>query len=433
MPAGDALEQLLAARYPDPETGEPLAASSRAVAIEPSLDGAEVELIKALDLGPHLAVVSDQNTHDVLGHRVERALGSRYAVQRIVLDRDIHADAATIDRLHDALDAKTDAIVAVGSGTLNDTCKMVAVRRDIPQVVFATAPSMNGYTSLSASISEQGFKRSVRAKTPVGVFFELRVLAAAPVRLIRAGLGDSLCRPTAQADWLLSHFVLGRPYREAPFAMLAADEAEMCARAGALVAGDLEAMRHLARTLVLSGFGMTIAGGSFPASQGEHLLSHYIDLMGEGLPPTFHGEQTAVGAIAMARLQDRILELDRAPVLHASHVDRAQVVAHFGPEHGEAAWREFEQKQLTPAQIDDVNARLAHEWPALRDRLVKITLGATRMTEILNAAGAPVSPDQLGWPRLLWANALAHARLMRNRYTFLDFAADLASGADART
>ena len=41
------------------------------------------------------------------------------------------------------------------------------------------------------------------------------MLAAAPPRLIRAGLGDSACRSTAQADWLLSHMLLDRPYRQA--------------------------------------------------------------------------------------------------------------------------------------------------------------------------------------------------------------------------
>jgi glycerol-1-phosphate dehydrogenase [NAD(P)+] len=110
--------------------------------------------------------------------------------------------------------------------------------------------------------------------------------------------------------------LLDQPYREAPFALLAGDEAALFSEARALVAGDLAATRHLVRTLVLSGFGMTLCGGSYPASQGEHLLSHYIDMMGPPeLPHAFHGEQTGVCALAMARLQDRILARDSAPVL----------------------------------------------------------------------------------------------------------------------
>src|SRR6185503_19900346 len=108
----------------------------------------------------------------------------------------------TIAAVGAALAPGTDAVVAGGSGTLNDLCKMAALDRGCPQLVFATAPSMNGYTSLSASVTEAGVKRTVRATTPVGVFFDLGVMAAAPSRTIRAGLGDSVCRPTAQADWL---------------------------------------------------------------------------------------------------------------------------------------------------------------------------------------------------------------------------------------
>jgi glycerol-1-phosphate dehydrogenase [NAD(P)+] len=426
MPAAeDPIALLLAGQYPDPETGELLAAAARSVVIEPSLDGQEVELVAALGLGRHLAVISDGNTFEVLGERVERALASRFAVQRLVLDRATHAEMPTIARVLHELDPKTDAVVAVGSGTLNDLCKMVALQRGCPQVIFATAPSMNGYTSLSASINDGGMKRSIRAATPVGVFFDLGVLAAAPARLIHAGLGDSLCRPTAQADWLLAHLVLDRPYREAPFAMLAADERALIERSDALVSGDLEAMRHLVRTLVLSGFGMTISGGSFPASQGEHLISHYLDMM-QPDHAAFHGEQIAVAAVAMARLQDNILARDEAPVVRASVIDRGAVLRHFGPVQGDACWRELELKLLDASRTESINARLASSWSEIRDRIAAVTLGAPRMVEILAAAGAPTAPEDLGCPPDLFDRALEHARELRDRYTFLDLAADLA-------
>ena len=52
-------------------------------------------------------------------------------------------------------------------------------------------------------------------------------MAAAPPRMIRSGLGDSLCRPTAQADWLLAHLLFDQPYRTMPFVLLEADEAQL--------------------------------------------------------------------------------------------------------------------------------------------------------------------------------------------------------------
>jgi glycerol-1-phosphate dehydrogenase [NAD(P)+] len=427
MHSVDPIPLLLAGEYPDPATGALLGAEARAIAIEDSLDGAEAELVERLGLGPRLALIADVDTFDALGRRVAHALDARFTVQNVVLDRTPRADAATRARLAAAVDARTDAVVAVGAGTINDLAKLVAHGRGVPQVVFATAPSMNGYTSVSASVLEHGVKRSVRTATPLGAFFDLGVLAAAPVRLVRAGLGDSVCRSTAQADWLLSHLLLDRPYREAPFALLAEDEAALLAAPEALVAGDPAAMRHLVRTLALSGFGMTICGGSYPASQGEHLLAHYVTMVRpEEIEESMHGEEIGVCTVAMAALQDRWLAREAPPVVRPSTITRADVVAHFGELAGDACWRELEPKLHDRARAEALTARLASRWDAIRARIAAVTVGAARVRAILEAAGAATTPDALGWPPALFASALAHAREIRNRYTFLDLEADAA-------
>jgi glycerol-1-phosphate dehydrogenase [NAD(P)+] len=423
MPATDAVALLLAGQYPDPDSGALVAAESRAVVIEDSLAGHEDELIAALGAGPRIAVVSDRTTHAVLGARIERAL-ARFTVQSIVLDAP-RAEEDTVTRVLATLAPATDLVVAVGSGTINDLTKLIAFRHGCPQAVFATAPSMNGYTSLSASITSGGIKRSFRTRTPLGVFFDLAVLAGAPHRLIRAGLGDSACRPTAQADWLLSHLLLDTPYRRVPFALLAEDERDLFSHTAALLAGDLETMRHLVRILVLSGFGMTICNGSYPASQGEHLISHYIDMMRpRELAPTFHGEQIAVATATMAAVQERMLDRDRAPVLRPSKVTRADVLAHFGPAIGDSCWSELEHKCFDPAKLDDINGRLAASWDDIRTQIRAVTVGAEAMRRLLANAGAPYEHGQLGWSDALFESAYTHARLIRNRYTFLDLEAD---------
>jgi glycerol-1-phosphate dehydrogenase [NAD(P)+] len=424
MQQADPIAALLAGTYRDRETGELLRAEAKSVVIEDSLDGREAELVDSLGVGRHLAVVSDAVTHQVLGRRVERVLASRFKVQSVVL-ADARADMATVERIAAGLGQGIDAIVAVGTGTLNDLTKMVAHQRGIPQLVFATAPSMNGYTSLSASITTDGVKRSYRTRTPLGVFFDLRVLAAAPLRLIRAGLGDSACRPTAQADWLLSHLLLDRPYREVPFVLLADDEAALFEQTRALVEGDLAAMRHLVRTLVLSGFGMTICNGSYPASQGEHLVSHYIEMLRpRDVAAAFHGEQIAVCTVAMAGIQDALLQRDAPPVLQPSTLTRETVIAHFGDVIGESIWLDVQGKAFGAAETDELNGRLAATWDAMRARIATVTIGARAHRELLAAAGAPVEPAALGWSDALFGRALGHAREIRNRYTFLDLRAD---------
>ncbi len=423
MPASstDPIELLLAGRYPDPETGELLAAETRSLVIEDSLDGREVELISGLGFGPRIALVSDRNTHAAMGARVERVLASAFTVQALVLPAP-HADSATVAQLMAAVAPDTHAVVAVGSGTLNDLSKMLAMALDVPQAVFATAPSMNGYTSVSASILMDGVKRSHRTRTPAGVFFDLSVIAAAPRPLIRAGLGDSTARSTAQADWLLSHLLLDRPYREVPFALLADDEQQLFAEPAALVAGDTQALRALVRTLVLSGFGMTLCNGSFPASQGEHLLGHYLELIHP--LDVLHGEQIGVCTIAMADLQERLLAWTNPPVLRPSPIKREELQRAYGDETGAACWSEYERKRVDAARADELNARLSVLWDTIRARIGAVTVGPERIRATLAAAGAPIAPAALGYTDAEMALAIAHARVLRDRYTFLDLAAD---------
>lgn len=424
----DPLAALLAGRYVDPETGAALGTSIRAIVVGDDLLDEAVARVDALGLPRRAVVLSDVDTHAAMGAAVARALEARGPVQAITLGRRPHPDDDTVARIDVTADPSADLVVSVGSGTMTDLGKVLAFRRGRPHVAFGTAPSMNGYSSVSASITSGGLKRSIRVAAPTAVFLDTRVLAAAPARLIRAGLGDSLCRGTAQADWLLSHLLLGRPYREAPFALLAADEAALFAAPGALVAGDRVAMRHLARTLALSGCGMTICGGSFPASQGEHLLSHFHEAVHPHDPDDaaapLHGEQIGVCTLTMARLQRALLE-GAAPRLVPSTLTEADVVARFGAAGGATCWREVVPKLLLDdAAAEARTARLAAIWDGLRARVAAISLAPDRLAAILDEAGAPRTPAAIGWTDAGHADAVRWARALRDRYTFLDLAAD---------
>jgi glycerol-1-phosphate dehydrogenase [NAD(P)+] len=417
------IQRLLEGGYPDPDGGGALHVPTRAVVVADSLAGDEAELVRRLELGRSFAVVSDSVTHEVLGRRVERALGAIGPITSLVLPGGPHADEMTAE-LVGRETAHVDALVAVGSGTITDLTKYAAARAGKPCAAFGTAPSMNGYTSPSAAITIDGLKKSVPAVAPAGVFLDLGVLAAAPVRLIRAGLGDSLCRSTAQADWLLAHLLRGEPYREAPFALLGPDEPGLLAEPEALVRGDRAAVARLARTLVLSGFGMAICGGSYPASQGEHLISHYADMLGSpDWPPSFHGEQVGVATLAMARLQEQILG-GPPPQIGPTREDESALVRHFGPTLGPACWRELARKGLDAAAAKVLTERLADEWEQIRSRIRTVKRSAAGLRATLERAGAPVTPEALGWSRAFFRDAVLRAREIRSRWTFLDLAAD---------
>ena len=416
------MERLLEGRLADPDGNGMLAVPTRKVAIAANLAGRATALLADLGLGPRLAVVSDPKTRAVLAERVVAGLAGAN-ITEVVLEEMPKPDVETVARVR-AVTAGADALVAVGSGTINDLCKYAAFLDRKPYVVFGTAPSMNGYTSVSAAITEHGHKKSLPAAAPVGVFLDLAVLAAAPPRMIRSGLGDSICRPTAQADWKLAHLLLGQSYRRAPFLLLEADEPALLPKAGALLAGDTGAMELLARTLVLSGFGMTICGGSYPASQGEHLISHYIDMLGDpAWVPSFHGEHIAVTALTMARLQEAMLA-GEAPVLSPTRLDEAALIRHFGPALGASCWAAFAKKAMDAPATAALNAKLKREWPEIRAALRQVMRPSAEMEAALKAAGAPTRPADIHIPEAFYRQAVLRAREIRDRYTFLDLAAE---------
>ena len=421
----DPLNLLLRGSYPDPEAGKPVGVATRSLVIADSLGGREADLVTDLNLGKTLAVVSDPTTHQVLGARVEAALRDRFDIVSLVLPTGVVPDDATVTRLRVA-SAKADAFIAVGSGTINDLAKYASALEHKPYAVFATAPSMNGYVSLTASITVHGHKLTLPAQAPSGAFFDLGVLADAPARMIRAGLGDSICRTTAEADWLLSHLLFGTPYRRLPFALLEADEPSLLDQASDLLAGSLDAMRTLARTLVLSGFGTAIVGSSAPASQGEHLVSHFIDMLEPaGRPAVLHGEQVGVTTLSVARLQHTMLR--QQPMVHPDTETESSVRARFGGELGGSVWEEFANKHLDRVKADTLNHTLATQWDNIRDRLSAIMLPLARMEAVMAAAGAPTTPADIYLDRPFYESALRHGREIRNRYTMLDLAAS--SGA----
>ena len=419
----DALQSLLNGEFIDAESGEALSVPTKTVVVERSLKGQEADLLRGLGLGARLAVVSDPTTYQIMGRRVEHSAESIADVQSIVLPENPKADVEYADRIASAA-SNADALVAVGAGTINDLCKYASAQAGKPYAVFATAPSMNGYTSVNAAITEKGHKKSIQAQGAAGVFIDLEVFAAAPPRMIRAGLGDSLCRPTAQADWLLAGQLLGDPYRRAPFDLLADDEAALFAEPEGLLRQDLDALARLARILVLSGFGMTICGGSQPASQGEHLIAHYLEMtMGDGTPFSFHGEQIAVTTLTMARLQEALLT-GPAPALQQSRLELSDFERRFGAETGRSCWREFEKKRLDRERCAALNQRLENTWAEMAAEIERVMLPAHKLQNIMAKVGGPTAPEDIAIPAKLYREATLHAREIRNRFTFLDLAAD---------
>jgi glycerol-1-phosphate dehydrogenase [NAD(P)+] len=411
------IEDVLAGRYQAPELGGPLRAPIRTIAVADSLDGAERGLVAGLDLGDRLAVVGDENTWPALGARVAAALPG---ADTIVLERP-KADESTADVLQERC-RHADGLIAVGSGTLNDLCKHVTHRTGRRCTVFATAPSMDGYVTTTVSITRDGFKLSLPAHAPTGAFFDLSVLAAAPPRMMQAGLGDTVCRTTAQVDWLLSHLLLDTVYAETPYRLMAADEPLLYAHAHRLPEGDLGVMLLLTRMLILSGLGVLVTHTSHCGSMGEHSISHFIDTFADPHPKTLHGGQVGIATWSMARLQAAMLASPEPPALGNLPLD----VARFERDYGRLAASCLDavrKKPFDPKGAERLNRRLQACWPVMRERLLSVMVPLAEIERVMGAAGAPLTATGLGVDPALYRRAVGGAHELRDRYGFLDLAA----------
>lgn len=412
------IDEVVAGHYMAPELGRPLQSTIRSLVMAPSLEGREAELVAGLGLGASIAVVADENTQDVLGHRVSRALGR--GASSVVLDHP-KANEATADALEERT-RHADALIAVGSGTINDLCKYVSHRTGRSCAVFGTAPSMDGYVTSTVSITREGFKLSLPAHSPAGVFLDLGVLAASPRRMIQAGLGDTVCRTTAQVDWLLSHLLLDTVYAETPYDLMRADEPLLYAKADRLLEGDLDAMRLLARMLVLSGLGVLVTHTSHCGSMAEHQISHFIDMLAEPHPGTLHGQQVGIATWSVARLQAAMLEKPTAPQLRALDLDPALFRERYG-RFADSCLTAASKKPLDAEGTRRLQVRLDERWPAIRERLLGVMLPLEALDRVMAAAELPRTAAELGVDPAFYRRAVGHGHEIRDRYTILDLAA----------
>ncbi len=389
----------------------------------------------AADFPGTIALLCDDVTYQVYGRDVESALARESRTRpRLLLVRPVaepeRGIAESIAR--DAGDVS--GFVAVGSGTVNDFGKAAATMRDLPYVCVATAASVNGFTSPIAALMIDGLKSTLPCRPPLAVYASREILAQAPVALTSSGFADLLSKPASQADWILAHRLFGET--RCPEAVRIVNDAidRVADAAAAVGRGDPDAVAPLFQALILSGFSMTIAGTSAPASGGEHLISHYWDMMlpKDDLFRRLHGLQVGVGTLEALRCYEEMLRLPREGMRIASPPDwddlETELRRHFGPV-AESVVAEAQAKYRRTWGSPGWTANLQKNLPAVLDEIDPVLMPRDRLDSLLADARAARSPEDLGLDRNDLDAALRYGRHLRSRFTVFDLAAAIQSAA----
>ncbi|MDR3131479.1 MAG: iron-containing alcohol dehydrogenase [Rickettsiales bacterium] len=308
----------------------------------------------------------------------------------------------------------SDLIVALGSGTVNDICKYASYLEKKDYISFPTAASMNGYTSANASILVDGHKKSFAAHLPKAVYIDIDIIADAPLRLTLSGFADFICRSTVEADWLLSHLLLGTEYNELPFTLVRDLEEILLRERLALAKRSKKEVLLLMEALLISGLGMVISEGSHSASQGEHMIAHAMEMVTKDYS-SLHGEKIAVTTFTMANLQEKILSI-QDPTIKPTTLDVKRITECFG---NTKFTKILEQKKILQQKIGGI---IHKEWNNISSLIKQNLLPARHLQKIFEDLSIPHLPEHLNWNKEQYCKVVNLAFATRDRFTFLDLA-----------
>src|SRR5215210_3963247 len=382
-------------------------------------------------------VVTDENMWAAAGEEVQKNLeaAGRETVEPYVFlgTPTLYAKYENIEILRDAL-REHDAIpVAVASGSLNDIVKRAAHELDRPYMNVSTAASMDGYTAFGASIEKDGAKQTLECPAPRAVVGDVGVLVNAPARMTASGYADLLGKVTSGADWIVADALGVEPIDETGWTLVQDHLRGWISTPAELRDGDKGAMDGLIEGLIMSGLAMQAYQSSRTASGAEHQFSHLWE--GEGLgrdedSPLSHGFKVGVGSIAIAALFERILERDLADLdVEAikrdwpgpEEVERRVRAAH-NPPLEDPAVKQSLAKYVDADALGERLELLGRLWPDLKEKLREQLMPADELRDMLEAAGCPTSPEEIGLSIEDFKATYRRAQMIRSRYTVLDLA-----------
>ena len=398
--------------------------------------GAIGEVGRLLGEHRHIVLVCDGNTWRAAGERVAERLqaeGFDAKICRFEGEGALIPDEAAIARLEKSLTGETQAIVGVGSGVINDLCKYVAGAHDLPYMIVATAPSMDGFASVGAAMILGGMKVTVDRRVPAWIVGDTAVLRDAPLDMIRAGIGDILGKYSCLNDWKISRAINGEYFCPRVYELVMGEVRACRDNIDRAMARDEQAVGALMRSLVTVGVCMAYVGNSRPASGSEHHLSHFFEIVGvlRGERYLPHGVDVAYSTILTCRLREMLLAAK--PETFSARFDRAAWEAGVREEYGKLADSVLALQEKSALFGRDRLPVIRERWGEIRGILAEAP-SAREVEALLARAGYRREELLSVYGEEKIRRAIAHAKELKDRYTLLNLLADVGALSDfART
>jgi glycerol-1-phosphate dehydrogenase [NAD(P)+] len=399
-------------------------------------------------------LVADENTMAAAGDTVSANLAAAgIATRRHVFPGTprLKGSVANGNAIKSVLTGSGAIPLAIGAGVINDLVKYAAFGAGRPYFCVATAASMDGYASAGSPLADDGFKHTIPCRPPRVMVGDLDVIAAAPVAMTGWGYADLAGKLPAGADWILADALGIEPIDDVAWPLVQDGLRDWLGEPERLRRGDKTATAALFAGLVVSGLAMEFHGSSRPASGADHQIAHLWEMAGltrDGVPVA-HGECVAIGTLTVLSLFDWLLTQDFTAIDIDALVERLEtqdmirreieqrlsdIVAGHPTANATIKERALAEMLAKRPTADGLKARLTAiraTWPALRQRLHGFLLPEAAMRRRLAQVGVATDPAALGLSPAAHRQAILRARLIRRRYTILDFLHDTGRLEDA--
>jgi len=352
----------------------------------------------------------------------------------------LDSDRETANSALAQADKDSELVIGAGSGVISDITKWVATKIGAPFILLGTAPSMNSYTSDTASMTENDVKISVKLSPAEAILMDIELLSTAPIEMIHAGMGDLAARAICNADWKLSQLLRKTFFCPLPFQMTAENERQYLADATETRVKKPQAIHRLAEAVLISGLSMTVVDETAPSSGAEHILSHFWDFLMHvrGLPRNLHGTQVGIGTIISLNLYDYMRKLDPGRINPQAVLRSRPSIEEIEAEneklygHKAAIFNQVMRTKRIPDQefIPYVRSIL-DSWDQIWEALDPYITPVETIRAPLLKAGMTLTLEAIHRTRQEGLEALLKGSQYRNRYTMLDLAWELGIFPDA--
>lgn len=371
------------------------------------------EILKKNGFPKNILLVADRNTL-AAAKGIEESLKD-FSVEYKIYDEIRVARMEHVEELESIIRGRDIGVLSVGTGSVNDPCRLAAARQDKKLCIFATAPSMDGFASYSSPIVANGFKASYPAKSPEVIIGDTKILAAAPAYLKSAGFGDMVAKYIGLADWKISSILTDEVYCE-KVAKLTRDAVDkLMSMADRVTQNDEETAGEIFKSLLMTGIGMSFMQNSRPASGSEHIISHLLECveLRDGIIPNYHGEDIGVSTLLMLKYYNVLADKETIKA-KKENTDWADVYS-FYAEMADDVKKLNEPKTVT----DEVDPKvLEDKWQEIREIIHSIP-SYDEVYSAMKKAGCKLTVEDIGKSQELVDNCIKYSPYMRYRLTLL--------------